>query len=117
MSARMPTVCDLVSVCVFRSGSSHPLTYRVLPAHTAPEMGRTAFEAFWLGGSGISVRDCAEALEAITSAAADNEIRVNIRCVLQRSSQKYDPETVSFIRPQALDREPAFAHQSLELQQ
>ena len=46
MSSKIPTVCDLVSVCVFRSGSSHPLTYSVFPAHTAAEIGRSAFEGF-----------------------------------------------------------------------
>src|ERR1700683_4700048 len=45
MSSKMPTVCDLVSVWVFMSGSSQPLTYSVLPTHTAAEIGRSIFRS------------------------------------------------------------------------
>src|SRR5215831_6745312 len=67
MSLRMPSVCDLVSVWVFRSGSSHPLTYSVFPAHTAADAtDEIAFD----DGSGTSLLSCAEAVRGPISATA-----------------------------------------------
>src|ERR1700730_16238502 len=91
MSLIRPTVCDVVSVCVFRYGSSHPLTYSVSPAHTAAEIGRSEFEGFCLAGSGICFVFCAEAVREPISATAKRGrclIGMHLRLALERPPHK-----------------------------
>src|SRR5450755_2004323 len=85
MSLIRPTVCDVVSVCVFRSGSSLPLTYSVSPAHTAAEIGRSEFD------SGIRFVFCAEAVREPISATAKRGrclIVMHLRLALERPPHK-----------------------------
>src|SRR5712672_1753138 len=99
MSLIRPTVCDLVSVCVFRSGSRLPLTYSVSPAHTAAEIGRSEFD------SGIRFVVCAEAVRKTISATAKRGrclIIIQFKVELERP-----PHKLMFLNP-LLSRSYAF---------
>jgi DNA-binding response OmpR family regulator len=66
---KTPTVGDCISVSVFRSGSSHPLTNNKFPAHTAPDTSGTLP---WTGGSGICFLSCAEGYGALEAEPGDH---------------------------------------------